>query len=95
LNEPIALEAQTMNKPTPAEMRLIVELDELKQRMATLARENATLRVQRDAAMAKVMSLLPIATPEEEEEMRQLMATAVPLDLEKLIAELEAGRSPS
>jgi hypothetical protein len=60
-----------MDQPTREEVRLGLQLDELKTRMAELARENAELRVQRDVALAQVRSLIPKATPEQEEEFRQ------------------------
>ncbi len=35
-------------------------------------------------------SLLPVATPEEETEMASIMESAVPLDMDRLIREIEA-----
>lgn len=80
-----------MNEGNPVdEYRLLVKIDELKRQLRALAEENAALRYERDVARADVRALLPQATPEEEEEMRRLMATAVPGGLERLITELEA-----
>jgi regulator of replication initiation timing len=73
------------------EIRLLAQIQELKDKVTALADENARLRAERDTAVAHLDSLLPVATPEEEEEMRRLMATAVPLDLPELIRDLEAG----
>lgn len=75
-----------------SEMYLIVENDALKRQIEQLHAEIAQLRTERDKANAKVIALLPQGTPEEEAEMLQLMATAVPFDLGGLIAEMEAER---
>jgi len=72
---------------TPEEMRLNDQLRELKERLHDLAHENAELRVQRDIARAQVYSLLPKATPEQEEELRQQMAGPL-LNFSDVIAEL-------
>lgn len=73
------------------EIRLLAQVQELKDKLAALADENARLRAERDTAVAQLDSLLPVATPEEEEEMRRALASAVPLDLPDLIRELESG----
>lgn len=75
-----------------SEMHLIAENGELKRQIEQLHAEIAQLRVERDKANAKVVALLPQGTPEEEAEMMQLMATAVPFDLSGLIADMEAER---
>jgi hypothetical protein len=75
-----------------SELHLIVENDALKRQLERLHAEIAQLRVERDKANAKVFALLPQGTPEEEAEMLQLMADAVPFDLGGLIAEMEAER---
>ncbi len=72
------------------EMNLLSMIDELKRQNQELHEENARLRHERDMARANAVAHLPQGTPEEEEEMQRLMATAVPLNLSQLIAEFEA-----
>jgi hypothetical protein len=74
------------------EMQLLVMNDELKRQNAQLHAENARLRHERDVARANAVSMLPQGSPEELAEMEAAMASAVPLNLSGLIAELEAGR---
>jgi regulator of replication initiation timing len=71
--------------------QLLQQVSVLKTSLSDLARENAGLRVQRDVALAKMRSLLPQATPEQEAEMQQIMATGVRGGLSSLIGELEAA----
>ena len=55
-----------------------------------LRAEMEALRHERDHFERQLRAQLPKATPEQEAEMRRLMATAVPNGLDDLIAELEA-----
>jgi regulator of replication initiation timing len=71
------------------ENTLIATIDELKNKLKSLAEENATLRYERDLARAQAFALLPTATEEEEKEFIRLKQTAVPNGLANLIAELE------
>lgn len=73
-----------------SEIQLLSMIDELKRQNRELHDENARLRHERDMARANAVAHLPQGTPEEEEEMLRLMATAVPLNLSQLIAEFEA-----
>jgi hypothetical protein len=75
-----------------SEMQLVVMVDALKRQLQELHAENARLRHERDLARANALAMLPQGTPEELAEMERLMATAVPLNMSGLIAELEAGR---
>ena len=72
--------------------QLIQQVSRLKENLDALAHENAGLRVERDIAWAKVHSLLPQATPEQEAEMRAIMATGIPDGLAIVIRELEASK---
>lgn len=69
-------------------------IDDLKKRIEELRRENARLQHERDIARSDVQKLLPKATPEQEEELRQQMAEPR-LNAEqvfaRIIAELEAA----
>lgn len=64
-----------MVQTTPAEGRLLMQLQELKDSMAAMANENARLRVERDIARAQMRSLLPSATPEQEAEFKKQLET--------------------
>lgn len=76
----------TMEPPDP--YKLLMQLQELKERLIALAHENAQLRIERDIAEARVASLLPKGTPEQEEEWRQLMAGPLH-SFEEVLAEVD------
>jgi hypothetical protein len=78
-----------VNELSPEELRLAVQVQELKARLTELAHENAELRVQRDVARAQVRSLLPQATPEQEEELRKQLAGEW-FDFSEVVAEITA-----
>ena len=74
--------------------RLLKENEELRERLRALAHENADLRADLDVAHAKISSLIPRATPEQEEEFRKQLAEGPWHDgdevMGRTIAELEA-----
>ena len=55
------------------------------------AEELARLREENEIFQRQMHSLLPVATPEEEAEMAAALATAVDLNMDELIREIEAG----
>lgn len=75
------------------QLQLLVQIDELKQRLEVLARENAALRVERDIAWSQVRALLPKATPEQEEEFRKQLQGRRH-SFEEVMAELDRNGSP-
>jgi hypothetical protein len=77
------------------EIELLSIIDLLKRRKQELYAEIAQLRLRLDVTEARLWALLPKATPEEEEELKQLMETASPFDLSALIAELEVKCGPA
>jgi hypothetical protein len=72
-----------------SEFELLSIIDLLKRRNQELHAENARLQLRLDVTEARLRALLPKATPEEEEEFKKLMETAIPFDLSGLIADLE------
>jgi hypothetical protein len=71
--------------------RLLTNSEALQARLAELERRAEELRQERDMFEVQMHALLPLASPEEEAELQQALAGAVPLDLPTIIAELEAG----
>ena len=74
-----------MVQTTPQEHKLLTQIQELKDSMMAMASENAKLRVERDIARAQMRSLLPSATPEQEEEFRQQLEAGGLIDSEDVI----------
>lgn len=70
--------------------RLLLQIAELRDRVIALAQENATLRAERDIALARANAWAPRATPEQEEEMRKQMG-GPQIEMGELITELECG----
>ena len=77
-----------MTTITEAEIRLQLQLQEMKTSLNNLANENARLRVERDIARSQIKSLLPRATPEEEEEFRQQLEEATWTPFEDIMKEI-------
>jgi hypothetical protein len=55
------------------------------------AEELARLREENEVLQRQLGAALPVATAEEEAEMARIMETAVPLDMDEIIRDLEAS----
>jgi hypothetical protein len=55
------------------------------------AEELARLREENEVLQRQMMSLLPVATPEEEAEMEAALATAVDLNMDEIIRDIETS----
>jgi uncharacterized protein YhaN len=70
---------------------LLAEATNLRDRIAELEQQSEDLRRERDAYYRQMRNLLPKATPEEEADFTRGMDTAVPLELDQIIAKLESS----